>query len=191
MTKTTNYQLPKWEKTDRVQMKDFNDMTATLDEALHGLAVSAEAAQAAVDSEAAARAAAITVLENKSRFTKIKEVNAPTTGVLSVVSLSDISWAQWDKVHLDIFCRNTTSLALSDSAGENTLSLTSLQGYPDAGEWAPRLTLDVGFLPDRRFSGSFNGAVFAGNIPFTSLTDLKFYYSGLNPGSQVIVWGEK
>ena len=54
MTKTTNYQLPKWEKTDRVQMKDFNDMTATLDAALHGLAVSAEAAQAAVDSEAAA-----------------------------------------------------------------------------------------------------------------------------------------
>ena len=34
MTKTTNYQLPKWEKTDRVQMKDFNDMTATLDAAL-------------------------------------------------------------------------------------------------------------------------------------------------------------
>ena len=31
MTKTTNYQLPKWEKTDRIQMKDFNDMTATLD----------------------------------------------------------------------------------------------------------------------------------------------------------------
>ena len=34
MTKTTNYQLPKWEKTDRIQMKDFNDMTATLDVAL-------------------------------------------------------------------------------------------------------------------------------------------------------------
>ena len=34
MKKTTNYQLPKWEKTDRVQMKDFNDMTATLDAAL-------------------------------------------------------------------------------------------------------------------------------------------------------------
>ena len=34
MTKTTNYQLPKWEKTDRVQMKDFNDLTATLDAAL-------------------------------------------------------------------------------------------------------------------------------------------------------------
>ena len=34
MTKTTNYQLPKWEKTDRIQMKDFNDVTATLDAAL-------------------------------------------------------------------------------------------------------------------------------------------------------------
>ena len=34
MTKTTNYQLPKWEKTDRIQMKDFNDMTATLGAAL-------------------------------------------------------------------------------------------------------------------------------------------------------------
>ena len=33
MTKTTNYQLPKWEKTDRIQMKDFNDMSATLDAA--------------------------------------------------------------------------------------------------------------------------------------------------------------
>ena len=34
MIHTTNYQLPKWEKTDRIQMKDFNDMTATLDTAL-------------------------------------------------------------------------------------------------------------------------------------------------------------
>ena len=34
MTKTTNYQLPEWEKTDRIQMKDFNDRTATLDAAL-------------------------------------------------------------------------------------------------------------------------------------------------------------
>ena len=38
MTKTTNYQLPKWEKTDRIQMKDFNDMTATLDAALKAVA---------------------------------------------------------------------------------------------------------------------------------------------------------
>ena len=28
--KTTNYQLPKWEKTDRILMDDFNGMTAAL-----------------------------------------------------------------------------------------------------------------------------------------------------------------
>ena len=38
MTKTTNYQLPKWEKTDRIQMSDFNDMTAALDAALKAVA---------------------------------------------------------------------------------------------------------------------------------------------------------
>ena len=48
MTKTTNYQLPKWEKTDRIQMKDFNDMTATLDTALKANADTAAAASAAV-----------------------------------------------------------------------------------------------------------------------------------------------
>ena len=45
---TTNYQLPKWEKTDRIQMKDFNDMTATLDAALKANADAAAAASAAV-----------------------------------------------------------------------------------------------------------------------------------------------
>ncbi len=48
MTKTTNYQLPKWEKTDCIQMKDFNDMTATLDAALKANADTAAAASAAV-----------------------------------------------------------------------------------------------------------------------------------------------
>ena len=50
MTKTTNYQLPKWEKTDRVQMKDFNDMTATLDAALkaNADAITAETASRAM-----------------------------------------------------------------------------------------------------------------------------------------------
>lgn len=51
MTKTTNYQLPKWEKTDRVQMKDFNDMTATLDAALkaNADAIAAETAARIAD----------------------------------------------------------------------------------------------------------------------------------------------
>ena len=34
MEKTTNYQLPKWEKSDFIKMDDFNDMTQRLDAAL-------------------------------------------------------------------------------------------------------------------------------------------------------------
>ena len=60
MTKTTNYQLPKWEKTDRVQMKDFNDMTATLDAALKANADTA----AANTQTLAAQAQAIAKLGN-------------------------------------------------------------------------------------------------------------------------------
>ena len=60
MIHTTNYQLPKWEKTDRVQMKDFNDMTATLDAALKANADTA----AANTQTLAAQAQAIAKLGN-------------------------------------------------------------------------------------------------------------------------------
>ena len=56
MTHTTNYQLPKWEKTDRVQMKDFNDMTATLAAAL-------KANADAIAAETTARVAGDTALQ--------------------------------------------------------------------------------------------------------------------------------
>lgn len=36
MNKTTNFQLPKWEKTDRILMSDFNDMTEAIDAAMLG-----------------------------------------------------------------------------------------------------------------------------------------------------------
>ena len=54
MEKTTNYQLPKWEKNDFIKMDDFNDMTAKLDAALK------ENADAAAG---AASAAVVTALE--------------------------------------------------------------------------------------------------------------------------------
>lgn len=34
MTQTTNYQLPKWEKSDRIRMADFNADNAKIDAAL-------------------------------------------------------------------------------------------------------------------------------------------------------------
>ena len=78
MQKTTNYKLPKWEKTDRILMDDFNGMTGALDTALHGVAVSAEAAQAAADSEAAARESADTALGTRITNEAAARENAVT-----------------------------------------------------------------------------------------------------------------
>lgn len=63
MNYTENYKLPTWTMTDRIQMQDFNDMTAKIDGGLTAVqnAVRAEetARKTALSSEQAARAKAI------------------------------------------------------------------------------------------------------------------------------------
>ena len=48
MEYTTNYQLPTWVETDRIQMDDFNDMTEKIDTALGEQSQELEALTAAV-----------------------------------------------------------------------------------------------------------------------------------------------
>ena len=86
MTKTTNYQLPKWEKTDRIQMKDFNDMTATLDAALKA------------NAEAIAETAAAFPL------VKIKEVTLGSSTAAYTLDVSDVDFTQYYSIEL--FCQN-------------------------------------------------------------------------------------
>lgn len=62
MKRTTNYALPTWEKSDFIQMSDFNDLTQKLDAALRSHDTADETALAAVSAEASARAAALAVL---------------------------------------------------------------------------------------------------------------------------------
>jgi len=79
---TTNYQLPKWEKTDRVQMKDFNDMTATLDAAL--------------------KANADAIAETAAAFplVKIKEVTLGADTAQWDIDVSDINFYQYTRIFL-------------------------------------------------------------------------------------------
>ena len=86
MQKTTNYKLPKWEKADRILMDDFNGLTETLDTALHGVAVSAEAAQAAADSEATARENADAALR-----TAVDGKQATLTGAATTIAASNLT----------------------------------------------------------------------------------------------------
>ena len=48
MEKTTNYQLPKWEKSDFIKMDDFNDAFGKLDAALKAASDSADTANSGV-----------------------------------------------------------------------------------------------------------------------------------------------
>lgn len=57
--KTTNYDLPQWEKDDFIQMDEFNDLTSKLDAALKA---NADAASQSVSAEQTARANAIAEL---------------------------------------------------------------------------------------------------------------------------------
>ena len=49
MTKTTNYQLNQWEKTDRILMEEFNSDNEKIDTALKGSADAVAAVQAALE----------------------------------------------------------------------------------------------------------------------------------------------
>ena len=54
MNYTTNYHLPQWVETDRIQMEDFNDAMAAMDQGMAEAKVAAEAAQEAAGTAQAA-----------------------------------------------------------------------------------------------------------------------------------------
>ena len=59
MEKTTNYQLPKWEKSDFIKMDDFNDAFGKLDAALKANADAAAGAASRKQSKSAVRMLAV------------------------------------------------------------------------------------------------------------------------------------
>ena len=66
MEKTTNYQLPKWEKSDFIKMDDFNDAFGKLDAALK------ENADTAAGAASAERVTALEQTVTKSKLCRIK-----------------------------------------------------------------------------------------------------------------------
>ena len=72
MTKTANYQLNQWEKSDRIQMEDFNADNTKIDAALN----------------------------NFSLLNKIREITTSAAASSIDVDISDISWNDWNFVLL-------------------------------------------------------------------------------------------
>ena len=79
MKRTTNYSLPTWEKSDFIQMSDFNDLTQKLDAALK----SESDARSEADGTASERIAALTQTVTSSKICRVKFGTYTGTGLSS------------------------------------------------------------------------------------------------------------
>lgn len=190
MTKTTNYQLPKWEKTDRVQMKDFNDMTATLDAAL--------------------KANADAIAETAAAFplVKIKEVTLGSSTAAYTLDVSDVDFMQYHRIEL--YC----SAAYSDLrvtvrvngqssgyhsgaiSGGGTGSTATALGYLGGGTllfYEPKAGDDVGTISFYGTNaGSFSGYQYSAPCKWENLNSFNLSRSSPMPvGTKVTLFGLK
>lgn len=184
MTKTTNYGLPQWEGSDRVLRTDFNEAMADIDAAL-------QANADAIDAEEAARAAAVTELSNRSRFTKLKEMNITNYVTSAELNLSDVDWRQWDKVHVDILAPQAQQGNIDLNGNSENSYIGKFGGeYSEPGIYHPRLTFYPHFQTSRFVTLTYVGTTKLWLIPYSSVNKLLFTSNSIN-GISLIVWGEK
>ena len=191
---TTNYNLNLWEPSDKFVREEFNENTTKLDAALATKATTAALtaetnARTSADSALAAR---VTALENKSRYTKLKEFVSTEASSFLEIYLNDINWAQWDRVHVEIQSRHsgtyyfykTDSTAYEDHVG--TI------GHSYHGQtWELPMTFYPGFQADRTLS-VFNGEQYkAFNMSYAQVVKMVFSGSIMPAGAKFVFWGEK
>lgn len=164
----------------------------------------AEAAQAAVDSEAAARAsaissevsaraAAISALENKSRFTKLWEQTLSADSIGIDIPLSGIDWSQWYQVHLEIYARNGQAQIYCNDSSSGCGIGSILSSGNDYIRY-PWLTFTPAFQPSRKVFTLWTGGVAGGTAAFPTfqeLTQLSFTKGTIYANSTFTLWGEK
>ena len=173
MNYTENYQLNQWEQTDRVLMDDFNADNAKLDAALK------------------ANADAVTALANRSRFTKLREVNIANYTTSAELYLDDVDWSQWDKVHVDIMTSNAQqgNIYLNSDTEANYIGKFGGE-YAEPGLYHPRLTFYPHFQTSRFITLTYIGTTRLWLAPYSSVNKLLFTSNSIN-GIFLVVWGEK
>ena len=109
MTKTTNYQLNQWAKSDRVMMDDFNADNATLDAAL-------KANADAIAAETTARVAGDVLV-------KLKEITVTSEIAQIDMDFSDIDLRSFSKLIIRpaLACTDNVDYRLRFGSGEGTI----------------------------------------------------------------------
>ena len=215
MKKTGNYQLNLWEKSDRIQMEDFNADNAKLDAALgaeasareQAVAAEASARKTADTAEANTRAAADTALGQRidalapyagAQF--IRTVTLETSGNIVTLNLGDIDWNQWKTVYLslDLYMAGSANASLT-ICGQTMCTISGNATPPDSS--ADRKLTHMVLYPlfDSRHAVcplvmglGANSFVYV-NKPYSSLDSISIR----NPNVQILagtkcdIWGEK
>ena len=175
MQTTTNYQLPKWEKSDRIQMADFNDLTVGLDAAL-------------------ARALPQVIFD--------ETLTADTAHFNHAL---DLDWTQWREIHIEVTPASGSSASLEINWGNTTgLLLTKMDttynhlvGYPNGNPNAPLVMLALNYEGGKFVRGKTVyenieqlGRAYYQNFDYLGVNGELGTYK-LKAGSRIKMWGYK
>ena len=175
---TTNYQLPKWEKTDRIQMKDFNDMTATLD--------------AALKANADAIAAETTARRTQKSAVLLQEYIVPATTSATVpIDISSIDWTNWKTIYISVepitsADNATVTIFLNGTGTSNRIGVTTGGTASLSARYFARILLFPLYSSNQRVTSlclSDSSAFYKISTKFSDLTTL---YLTCSSGNKIL-----
>ena len=169
---TTNYKLPLWEGGDDFVREEFNEAHEKVDAALGTMADE------------------IARVDGKSRFTKLKEINVTTATTSLTISLADIDWSQWDKVHLDMYTTNGQGMTMYLNSDGSNYYVSLSNSMSGDGIYLPRMTFWPCYMADRYVMLSSMTQIVTMPKSYTELTRLVISGGTMNAGAKFIFWGE-
>ena len=208
MNQTENLSLPQWEADDRIMRTDFNEAFQKLDAAVGTLGTDKVSASA-LD----ALSARVSALEGSS-LTLLKDVTVSASCTGYSLDLSDINWAQWQKVHIDFYVGGSEGNEVAAIANNNA-SICSCYTFggmsggrflrlgvtPGGVSYHGRATLFVQQMPEMSVRGMYDlTRAFFAAVPYSQLTSLDLFITddgsrvipgSVLAGSRMVVYGEK
>ena len=215
MKQTSNFQLNQWEKTDRIQMEDFNADNLKTDAALAAERTARQTAdqteardrQNADRAEQAAREAAdaalktqVDALTPKAGLQFLRTVTLQTSGSSVYLDLGEIDWNQWKAVHLslDVYLADTYNVGV-EVGGANCGYLYSNDTPPSKEGQRNLIHIMLYPLYDSRhavcliYMSPGNSGISDSTSSFQDLRSVHLHNSNTTvlAGTTCDIWGEK
>ena len=206
MGKTANYGLPDWEKSDFIQMSDFNDAFGKIDAQMKKNADKANAAASAesVGTQITAVQEQIVAVEQEIKLVSLGEPRTTTAANGSIVyDLSALNMADYraflvfatvdaagsgvsDKGRVELLCDSKSIGLLADAMGGHAATVAwifpALYGVA-AGYHTPTQNRNDSFQ-------GLSGAILNGSANWNAMQSMTFKFTGLK-GASCVLYGLK